>query len=1644
MRSSSNRPSPSLSRGDLRQFLAGLIRREKNDADVKRGRLLLESLESRQLMAGDVELLFTGGEDQAAASEPVQTSEALTSSRVAEGEQAPDLVQFAKDLEAAGVIYYGAHWCPACTEQKELFGDGKDDLPFFEVTNGDRTLNQLGQDQQITQFPTWFFPNQPVDQQREIGVLSLATLSEKSGVPIPQSDQPTFEPIGNTTVQIGSPLHIPVDAYDPDGGPLTVTVSVDNPALLQGTVLSGNRSIRVDMNGYGDMVFELFEQRAPVASGRVADLAEDGFYDGIIFHRVTGNFVIQAGDPTGTGTSGSSLGNFDDDFHPELQHNRSGVLSFAKSSDDTNNSQFFVTEVPTRFLDFNHSIFGQLVEGEDVREAISSTSTPESRGVGSSQRPDIDAVINTVEVFEDTENAVVMLKATGSGTGSTNVTVTVTDQDGNTHSETFLVNVVQDTANGQPFLNDVQTPAPTPQNTDATLQLSSIDVEGDPVTYFAQSLSGGANGTVSVDSSTGLVTVTPAAGFEGTINVQVGVEPGPGVTGNSSSDFDSQTVPFTFQGGVLTTPTSVDLQTGSDSGSSNIDNITNSGSLTFTVTGVTDGATVELVETTSGSVVGSGFAIGSSVTISTNNIAALGDGGYTIAARQRNATETSGLSDPLALVYDTTSPASVIASAATQANVGRLFQTDLVSDEEGSGLRYSLASAPAGASINSTTGVIDWTPIANQLGSNTFALDLTDAAGNTRSESFSVDVAGAPLAEIKLELVDLQGAPITSIAVGQQFLMRFIGVDVRQFAFDRDGVFAAFADILFDSSLVRPVPGSTIDYADRFPSVNKGTIADGLIDELGAATDRLVASEIEESLIATIRFEALAAGTVNIRSEPADDADSEVLLYGNDNQIAANEVAYGSASLAIGQSFTVANDNFAVNEDSGSTVLDVLANDVVVSGSGSLTVVSVTQPATGGQVTVEAGEVAFVPTADFNGEVEFTYRVSDSNGIQADATVTVSVNAVNDPPTGLADTFNVNQNSTDNTLDVLSNDTITPDAGELLTVSNVGSSAQGATVTVASDGQSVIYTPAAGFTGTDTFTYTVSDGALTDEVTVNVTVAPADDPPTAVDDSFPGTDEGAIAEDSAQASYDVLANDTRDVDNQEFSISAVGAPSQGGLASVSSDGTQLLYAPAANFNGTETVTYTIRDSGGGLSVGTVTFTVSAENDAPPVANPTVQLNRSSGEKLALGLDGLPVNVDAGETLTFANLGTPTAGGSVRIDSATGSIFYTPPSNDFTGTDTFTYDVEDGSGLTSTGTITVDVSDFTERDIFINFPSGVDRRFSGITLSGTDALGGSVSRTLLYQSTDSAVFDNVLPGQYTVEIPAIPFLQGAETPQQIAVTSNADDGDMTVEADLGRLRPEFISIHDWLGSAPVKSILVVVKPGEAAIFASPSSSVDTINDPQVDLDSTGSTLTIRGTRQDAVGTVVDVEATLPASGDARVQTRGEALGLKLFRISVEDGDVNFAAPVASSAAEGESLRAEGESIAAASQSPAQPLAADVAEATQQSTMVGRQAEGEAATIESTTVADVFVPAAQQVDTRTDATVISLESGDLWVGQSLVDEDSDRPVDASAMVDAAMTDVADELTLVPTGQASNPADSANLDESAIDAVLQSNLG
>ncbi|KXK12176.1 MAG: peptidyl-prolyl isomerase [Chloroflexi bacterium OLB14] len=119
----------------------------------------------------------------------------------------------------------------------------------------------------------------------------------------------------------------------------------------------------------GTMVIELFADKTPVTVNNFVFLAREGYYDGVIFHRVIANFMAQGGDPTGTGRGGPGY-KFQDEFDPTLKHDKQGVLSMANAGPATNGSQFFITHLPTPHLDGRHSVFGQVVEGLDVLMSI--------------------------------------------------------------------------------------------------------------------------------------------------------------------------------------------------------------------------------------------------------------------------------------------------------------------------------------------------------------------------------------------------------------------------------------------------------------------------------------------------------------------------------------------------------------------------------------------------------------------------------------------------------------------------------------------------------------------------------------------------------------------------------------------------------------------------------------------------------------------------------------------------------------------------------------------------------------------------------------------------------------------------------------------------------------------------------------------------------------------------------------------------------------------------------------------------------------------------------------------------------------------------------------------------------------------------
>lgn len=143
----------------------------------------------------------------------------------------------------------------------------------------------------------------------------------------------------------------------------------------------------------GEIVIELFADKAPKTVNNFVFLARQGFYDGIIFHRVIANFMAQGGDPTGTGTGGPGY-KFEDEFDPSLKHDKPGILSMANAGPNTNGSQFFITHVPTPWLDNKHSVFGKVSNDESLQ--VLNSIPPRDP-----QRPESPAVkLQEVEIIE--------------------------------------------------------------------------------------------------------------------------------------------------------------------------------------------------------------------------------------------------------------------------------------------------------------------------------------------------------------------------------------------------------------------------------------------------------------------------------------------------------------------------------------------------------------------------------------------------------------------------------------------------------------------------------------------------------------------------------------------------------------------------------------------------------------------------------------------------------------------------------------------------------------------------------------------------------------------------------------------------------------------------------------------------------------------------------------------------------------------------------------------------------------------------------------------------------------------------------------------------------------------------------------------
>ena len=373
-----------------------------------------------------------------------------------------------------------------------------------------------------------------------------------------------------------------------------------------------------------------------------------------------------------------------------------------------------------------------------------------------------------------------------------------------------------------------------------------------------------------------------------------------------------------------------------------------------------------------------------------------------------------------------------------------------------------------------------------------------------------------------------------------------------------------------------------------------------------------------------------------------------------------------------------ADDAYAVDEDNTLTAsVGVLANDSDLEGD-ELAAVLASAPQHGSLAFNADGTFTYVPTANFNGTDSFTYKATDGQADSNVASVTLTVNPVNDAPVAQDDAYMMDENgrlAPTTSLLAIASDV----DGDPLTAVLVSGPSHGA-LELGPDGM-FAYVPEAHFTGTDSFAYKASDGQADSNVaTITMTVNSVNEAPVAQDDGYTMKQDNVLTD-----CVGVLANDT-DPNGDLLTAVLVGGPANGTLT-LNPDGT-FTYTPQAGWVGTDTFTYKANDGEADSNVATVSIEVRPSNLAPVATDDSYTV--TAGTNLNVGKPGILANdTDAeGDRLYAMLVGTGVQHGRLYLDSV-GSFLYMP-NGGFTGVDTFTYCATDMYGISNVATVTINV------------------------------------------------------------------------------------------------------------------------------------------------------------------------------------------------------------------------------------------------------------------------------------------------------------------------------------------------------------------
>ena len=520
-------------------------------------------------------------------------------------------------------------------------------------------------------------------------------------------------------------------------------------------------------------------------------------------------------------------------------------------------------------------------------------------------------------------------------------------------------------------------------------------------------------------------------------------------------------------------------------------------------------------------------------------------------------------------------------------------------------------------------------------------------------------------------------------------------------------------------------------------------------------------------------------------------------------------------TVAVSHAPTAVDDALVIDEDTTGTV-DVLANDSDPDGD-PLTATIVAPPAAG-TASIAAGVVTYHPAANYNGSDAIGYLISDGHGNTATATVQITVNPVEDPPSAHHDFLTLAEDGS-GAIDVAANDT-DPD-GDALTVVGSSHPSHG---TASFTGNVATYTPDPNYTGSDEFEYTIDDGhGATSTASVFITVVPGNDAPVAVDDEL------TVAEDT-EGGVNLLGNDG-DPDGDSLTVTGFTQPAHGTVAVVAG---LASYVPAANYNGPDAFTYTVADPSGAASTAAVHITVLPVNDPPVAADDSASLDEDA--PVTIDVVGNDSDLD-GDALAIAGVTQP-AHGSVAISSGH-EVTYTPAA-DYNGPDAFTYTVADPSGASSTATVTLAIAAVNDPPVAVADAVSLDEDTTAtidVVGNDSDADGDALAITAIAQPAHGAA--EIVDATHVSYTPAANY----NGPDAFSYT-----------------------ISDGHGGEAGAAISVTVQPvNDAPVAADDSATLDEDTTAAIDVvandaDLDGDALAITAVTQPAHGTAAIVDAT----------------------------------------------------------------------------------------------------------------------------------------------------------------------------------------